>query len=67
MKKSNFIKTILFLQINIGSESQKSGIKKTQSKELYQYALDKNLNIEGLMCIPLIQAWLGNTFLKWEK
>ena len=65
MKKSNFIKTnSFFLQINIGSESQKSGIEKTQCKELYQYALDKNLNIEGLMCIPPNTGMVKEYFLE---
>ena len=37
-----------YIQINIGSEDQKFGV----SKLLYDYALSKNLSIEGLMCIP---------------
>ena len=38
--------------MNIGEEEQKSGIAPKDIFQLYEYALSKNLNIEGLMCIP---------------
>ena len=41
-----------YIQINIGSEDQKFGVSKLEVFELYDYALSKNLSIEGLMCIP---------------
>ena len=41
-----------YLQINIGKENQKSGIHPDQTKSLYDYAIEKGLNIIGLMCIP---------------
>ena len=53
INKKDEIKTKSFyIQINIGSEDQKSGIDKSEFKDFYHYALAKNLNIEGLMCIP---------------
>ena len=53
IKKYDKIKTNSFyIQINIGSEEQKSGVDKAQFKDFYHYALAKDLNIEGLMCIP---------------
>ena len=53
INKKDEIKTNSFyIQINIGSEEQKSGVDKAQFKDFYHYALAKNLNIEGLMCIP---------------
>jgi pyridoxal phosphate enzyme (YggS family) len=53
IKKNDKIKTKSFyIQINIGSEEQKSGVDKSEFKDFYHYALAKNLNIEGLMCIP---------------
>ena len=53
IKKSDKIKTSSFyIQINIGSEDQKSGIDKFACKDFYHYTLEKDLNIEGLMCIP---------------
>ena len=41
-----------YIQINIGDESQKSGIPIKNFSDLYKYCLNKNLNIVGLMCIP---------------
>ena len=53
IKMNDEIKTKSFyIQINIGSEVQKSGVDKSEFKDFYHYALAKDLNIEGLMCIP---------------
>lgn len=41
-----------YIQVNIGQESQKSGIHPSLLKELYNLCMEKSLNIEGLMCIP---------------
>ena len=51
--KSHQIKTkSYYIQINIGSEKQKSGINKSDIVDLYNYAISKELNVIGLMCIP---------------
>ena len=42
----------LFIQVNIGDEEQKSGIKVDQIKDLITFSKQLNLNIVGLMCIP---------------
>ena len=42
----------LFIQVNIGDEEQKSGIKVEQVKDLIIFSKQLNLNIVGLMCIP---------------
>tara|TARA_B110000483_G_scaffold137320_1_gene164181 strand:+ start:147 stop:806 length:660 start_codon:yes stop_codon:yes gene_type:complete len=42
----------IFIQINIGNESQKSGIKKDELVDFYKFCKQLNLNIIGLMCIP---------------
>jgi pyridoxal phosphate enzyme (YggS family) len=42
----------LFIQVNIGDEQQKSGIKVDQVKDLITFSKKLNLNIIGLMCIP---------------
>lgn len=47
-------KVKIFIQINIGDENQKSGVKKDQLKELYHYCKELNLDVVGLMCIPPI-------------
>ena len=44
----------LFIQVNIGDESQKSGVPKNQVKDFFNYCKNLNLNIIGLMCIPPI-------------
>ena len=42
-----------FIQVNIGNESQKSGIPFNQVDEFYNYCVkEKNMNILGLMIIP---------------
>ncbi len=41
-----------FIQVNIGQELQKSGVLPNEAKELYNFAISKNLRITGLMCIP---------------
>ncbi len=41
-----------FIQINIGRESQKSGVLPEDLDDLYDLCVEKNLKISGLMCIP---------------
>jgi pyridoxal phosphate enzyme (YggS family) len=45
-------KTKIFLQVNIGDESQKSGIDKKNLIELALYSREAGLDVIGLMCIP---------------
>ena len=56
VKVSNKIKKIktknYYIQINIGSESQKSGIEKNSVIDFYEYMISYNFNVSGLMCIP---------------
>ena len=42
----------IFLQVNIGDESQKSGINKDEVSKLVSYCKDIGLDVIGLMCIP---------------
>ena len=44
----------IFLQVNIGDESQKSGVNKSHVIQLVNYCKDLGLDIIGLMCIPPI-------------
>ena len=44
----------IFIQVNIGSENQKSGISKNDVLNLYSYCKKIGLNVVGLMCIPPI-------------
>lgn len=42
----------IFIQVNIGEEKQKSGIKIQELDNFYLYCKKLDLNIIGLMCIP---------------
>ena len=42
----------IFLQVNIGDEIQKSGINKSEIKQLTTYCKEIGLDLMGLMCIP---------------
>jgi len=42
----------IFIQVNIGDEKQKSGIKKTEVNNLILYCKKNNLDVVGLMCLP---------------
>ena len=51
-KKIGKVQDVL-IEVNIGEEESKYGVKPDQLEELFKYALEKeNLNILGLMCIP---------------
>ena len=42
----------IFLQVNIGGESQKTGINKNEASQLVFYCKEIGLDLIGLMCIP---------------
>ena len=42
----------IFIQVNIGDESQKSGVNKNDLNQLVSYCKEVNLDLIGLMCIP---------------
>ena len=46
------IKPKIFIQINLGKESQKSGIMKENLVEFYNFSKSLGLDIIGTMCIP---------------
>ena len=52
MDKQKIKTKSFYIQINIGKETQKSGVYPNELKELYQLCIEKNLYIKGLMCIP---------------
>jgi len=55
----------IFIQVNIGNETQKSGIKIDDVKNFYlKCTNDLKLNIVGLMCIPPITKNAGLYFGK---
>ena len=47
-------KVKIFLQVNVGNESQKFGISKNELNDLYVFCKEIELDVIGLMCIPPI-------------
>ncbi len=62
-KKQN-VKPKIFIQINIGDEFQKGGIKINELNEFYKYCIEINLDIIGTMCLPPINHEPEKYFLK---
>ena len=46
----------IFIQVNIGEENQKSGIKKNELNNLVSFCNSSNLDLVGLMCIPPVNV-----------
>ena len=57
----------IFLQVNIGDESQKSGINKNDLIQLASYCKKIGLNLIGLMCIPPINIDPERYFQEMDK
>ena len=65
LESSHGIAKEYFIQINVGDEPQKSGVKLSESEEFISTCLDNyNLNIRGLMCIPPFDVEPKTHFLK---
>ena len=57
----------VFLQINIGDEDQKSGIKKAEANQMIAYCKEIGLDLIGLMCIPPVNADPNNYFEEMNR
>ena len=57
----------IFLQVNIGNESQKSGSDKMAVKRLVNYCREIGLDVIGLMCIPPANIDPENYFKEMNK
>ena len=55
------------MQVNIGKESQKSGIDKTEVTQLVNYSKKIGLDVIGLMCIPPVNSNPENYFEEMNK
>jgi pyridoxal phosphate enzyme (YggS family) len=64
-KQERIIK--IFIQINIGNEEQKSGIKKENALEFYKYCKDIDIEVIGTMCIPPNEGIAKNYFIEMNK
>jgi len=62
-KKQN-LKPKLFIQVNIGNESQKNGIHIKKLEEFHNFCKELNLNVVGIMCIPPIDGDPEKSFLR---
>ena len=51
-QKKHEKKPKIFIQVNIGDEPQKSGIRKDKLKDFFLFCKEIDLDIQGLMCIP---------------
>ena len=66
VKKNKKLK--IFIQINIGNESQKSGILIDQLENFYKKCTnDLGLSIVGLMCLPPKNSNISNYFSTMKK
>ena len=57
----------IFIQVNIGNENQKSGVKKEKLESLVNYCKKLNLEVIGLMCIPPINEQPAFYFKKMSE
>ena len=57
----------IFIQVNIGNESQKSGLDKKKLSEFYNECINLGLNIVGTMCLPPIDNDPSIYFLEMKK
>ena len=60
-------KVKIFLQVNIGDESQKSGIKKDDLDKLVSYCNEIKLDLIGLMCIPPVNIDSEHYFKEMQQ
>ena len=57
----------IFIQVNIGNESQKSGIDQLSTKNLILFCKELGLDVIGLMCIPPVNIDPRNYFKKMSE
>ena len=67
IKNSRALTKNFYIQVNIGNETQKSGVSEVELKNFYDYCLSLNLNIVGLMCIPPNQKNPSEHFIKMNE
>jgi len=63
-QKKHNKKVKIFIQVNIGSEEQKSGIDVNKIEELLNFCKELKLDVIGLMCIPPINKDSSKYFQK---
>jgi len=63
-QKKHNKKVKIFIQVNIGSEEQKSGIDVNKIEELLNFCKELELDVIGLMCIPPVDQDSSKYFQK---
>ena len=63
-QKNQNLEIKLFIQVNIGNESQKNGIHIKKLEEFHNFCKELNLNVVGIMCIPPIDEDPEKSFLR---
>ena len=66
-QKKNDFNPKIFIQINLGLESQKSGIVKENLVNFYNFCKNLDLNIVGIMCIPPFDEDSSKYFSEMSK
>ena len=66
-QKKNLNKPKIFVQVNIGNETQKSGLNRDNVKDFYKQCQDLDLNIIGTMCLPPMNLNPQIFFLEMKK
>ena len=57
----------VLIQVNTGEEPQKAGVIPSELQQLLQYAREKGLDVQGLMCIPPVDEPAGPHFALLAK
>jgi pyridoxal phosphate enzyme (YggS family) len=57
----------VLIQVNTGDEPQKAGVAPSDLKQLLQYARERGLDVQGLMCIPPVDEPAGPHFALLAK
>ena len=57
----------IFIQVNIGDETQKSGININETNNLVVFCKKLNLNVVGFMCIPPVDIDPSSYFEEMKK
>ena len=65
LKAKRMIK--IFIQVNIGDETQKSGININETNNLVVFCKKLNLNVVGFMCIPPVDIDPSSYFEEMKK
>lgn len=68
LELSGYKKIKYFIQVNVGDEPQKSGVKFEYASDFINFCINElKLNVLGLMCIPPVESDPEKFFIKLRK